>query len=47
MHRDGKNNYLKDIPRTLNYIYRVSIKYPELSFVTQFMVDQCLDYGDQ
>jgi len=47
MHRDGKNNYLKDIPRTLNYIYRVSIKYPELSFVTQFMVDQCLNYGDQ
>ncbi len=47
MHRDAKNNYLKDIPRTLNYLYKVSIKYPELSFLTDFVADQCLDYGDQ
>lgn len=29
-HRDGKNGYLKDIPRTLNYIVAVSGYYPEL-----------------
>lgn len=30
-HRDGKLNYLADVPRTLNYIIEVSAKYPELS----------------
>ncbi|RUO24305.1 serine/threonine protein kinase [Aliidiomarina minuta] len=30
-HRDGKLNYLADVPRTLNYILEVSAKYPELS----------------
>lgn len=29
--RDGKSNYLKDIPRTLNYVTRVCAVYPELS----------------
>ncbi len=29
-HRDGKSGYLKDIPRTLNYIIEVSADYPEL-----------------
>ena len=28
-HRDGKPNYLKDIPRTLNYIRSVAGNYPE------------------
>jgi len=29
-HRDGKPGYLKDIPRTLNYVCDVSARYPEL-----------------
>ena len=29
--RDGKSNYLQDIPRTLNYIINVCSKYPELA----------------
>lgn len=29
--RDGKPGYLKDIPRTLNYILEASARYPELS----------------
>lgn len=29
--RDGKSNYLKDIPRTLNYVIGVCAAYPELS----------------
>lgn len=30
-HRDGKSGYLKDIPRTLNYIVEVSADYPVLA----------------
>ena len=30
-YRDGKQNYLKDIPRTLNYNYHVSENYKELN----------------
>lgn len=30
-HRDGKPGYLKDIPRTLGYVKRVSARYPELA----------------
>ena len=30
-HRDRKNGYLKDIPRTLNYVIEVSRRYPELA----------------
>ncbi len=29
-YRDGKKNYLKDIPRTLGYLYDLSESYPEL-----------------
>jgi aminoglycoside/choline kinase family phosphotransferase len=29
-HRDGKPGYLPDIPRTLGYVYEVSVRYPEL-----------------
>jgi N-acetylmuramate 1-kinase len=29
-HRDGKSSYLKDIPRTLDYVVEVSARYPEL-----------------
>ncbi len=29
--RDGKPAYLGDIPRTLNYLYRVALRYPQFS----------------
>lgn len=30
-HRDGKSGYLKDIPRTLDYVVEVCARYPELA----------------
>jgi aminoglycoside/choline kinase family phosphotransferase len=36
-HRDGKSGYLKDIPRTLNYVRVVSGAYPELRFLQQLI----------
>lgn len=36
-HRDGKSGYLKDIPRTLNYVRVVSACYPELQFLRQLI----------
>jgi len=45
-HRDGKGDYLKDIPRTLHYIYSVTKKYPELSFLNLFIKNNCLDYKE-
>lgn len=41
-HRDGKTNYLKDIPRTLNYIVEVGADYSELAFLHQFVKQQVL-----
>lgn len=35
--RDGKSNYLADIPRTLSYVSEVSKSYPELSAFSQFL----------
>ncbi len=32
-HRDGKPGYLRDIPRTLNYVRVVSAGYPELQYL--------------
>lgn len=36
-HRDGKPGYLKDIPRTLNYVHAVSGRYRELQFLRSFI----------
>ena len=36
-HRDGKSGYLKDIPRTLNYVRVVCGSYPELRFLQQLI----------
>jgi N-acetylmuramate 1-kinase len=36
-HRDGKPGYLKDIPRTLNYVRVVSGSYPELQFLRELI----------
>ena len=45
-HRDGKNNYLKDIPRTINYLFNITAKYPELEFLNIFLKNKCLTYKD-
>jgi N-acetylmuramate 1-kinase len=36
-HRDGKPGYLKDIPRTLNYVRHVCSEYRELAFLGRFI----------
>lgn len=41
-HRDGKAGYLKDIPRTLNYIVEVSANYPELTFLQELVSERVL-----
>ena len=40
--RDGKSNYLGDIPRTLNYVTLVCETYPELSDFNIFLHEQVL-----
>lgn len=40
--RDANNNYLNDIPRTLNYAYEISKNYPEFSDFLMFMEDRIL-----
>ncbi len=40
--RDGKNGYLKDIPRTLNYVITISANYPELRDFHHFLVNKVL-----
>ena len=41
-HRDGKNGYLKDIPRTLNYILTVCTEYPELKDLHNLLIHNIL-----
>ncbi|NOX28395.1 MAG: phosphotransferase [Gammaproteobacteria bacterium] len=41
-HRDGKNDYLADIPLTLNYICDVSGSYSELSDLAKFIQQRVL-----
>ena len=41
-HRDAKQGYLKDIPRTLNYIVTVSQRYPELKDLHNFLLKDIL-----
>lgn len=38
--RDGKSNYLPDIPRTLNYVLEVCGRYPELAAFGEFLTAQ-------
>jgi N-acetylmuramate 1-kinase len=40
--RDGKSNYLKDIPRTLNYVKTQALAYPELADFSQFLQELAL-----
>ena len=41
-HRDGKSQYLADIPLTLQYIVDISAQYPELSFIHQLVIEQVI-----
>jgi len=41
-HRDGKSGYLKDIPRTLNYIVEVGANYPELAVLHELVSQRVL-----
>ncbi len=41
-HRDGKPGYLKDIPRTLNYLIEVSDHYPELAAFHTLLIDKIM-----
>ena len=36
-HRDGKSGYVKDIPRTLNYVMDTTSQYDELTFLHEFV----------
>jgi len=36
-HRDGKPDYLKDIPRTLDYVIQVTARYPELQAFSDWL----------
>jgi len=36
-YRDGKSGYLKDLPRTLNYILEVTSLYPELTRLDKYL----------
>ncbi|HWM29410.1 MAG TPA: hypothetical protein VNQ14_13185, partial [Woeseiaceae bacterium] len=40
--RDGKQAYLKDIPRTLGYISELGPRYPELEFLARVIDELCL-----
>jgi N-acetylmuramate 1-kinase len=41
-HRDNKNGYLKDIPRTLSYIMDLQADYPELEFLTELLDNEVM-----
>lgn len=41
LHRDGKDGYIGDIPRTLNYVLRVSDRYRELRPLHEMVVEHC------
>ena len=42
LHRDGKTEYMKDVPRTLEYIVALEKKYEELSFLIELISQRCL-----
>ncbi len=44
--RDGKSGYLKDIPRTLNYVTAVCAVYPELADFGRFLADLALPVAE-
>ena len=43
--RDGKADYLHDIPRTMNYVKNVAARYPELADFNRFLQQLTLPSG--
>ena len=41
-HRDGKSQYLEDIPRALSYIVELGSRYEELNFLVPFITEKVL-----
>ncbi len=39
-YRDGKSNYMNDLPLTLRYVRKISAKYPEFSELNSFLQQQ-------
>ena len=42
LHRDGKSSYLRDVPRTLEYVAEVAERYDQLAFLARLVVNECL-----
>lgn len=42
LHRDGKSSYLRDVPRTLEYVSEVAPRYDELAFLSRLVDGACL-----
>jgi aminoglycoside/choline kinase family phosphotransferase len=42
LHRDGRDGYLKDIPRTLGYVSEIVPMYPELEFLAELIDERVL-----
>jgi N-acetylmuramate 1-kinase len=40
--RDGKSSYMRDIPRTLNYILEIAPRYPDLAFLAGVIRERVL-----
>jgi aminoglycoside/choline kinase family phosphotransferase len=41
-HRDGKPDYMLDVPRTLSYIVDLAPRYPELEYLVRLIEERCL-----
>jgi len=39
-YRDNKDNYLNDLPLTLHYVQKISLKYPEFTDLSEFLSKQ-------
>lgn len=42
LHRDGKSSYLRDVPRTLEYVSEVAPRYGQLAFLGRLVDERCL-----
>jgi hypothetical protein len=40
--RDGKSGYLKDVPRTLEYVSEVAPRHRDLAFLGRLIGERCL-----
>ena len=42
LHRDGKPGYMKDVPRTLQYVVDVGRRYSEIGFLAELIEERCM-----